>query len=128
MPSLTVSGNFDMTFTVTVHDSEALHAYMALYPEDWPDERTIWSVRDNVRELREALGLDNNFAVREGLAAAVDRVRALLAAGDDTDRELTCRCDKALSDLTGHTGECPGSAAERWRQVRGEATEETSRG
>lgn len=54
--------------------------------------------------------------------AEVKRLRGLVAeleaAGTDMDRELTCRCDKVLSDLTGHTGECPRSAAERWRAVR----------
>ena len=41
MSNHSVTGDFESTFTITVHDMDALHAYMARYPESWPDERTI---------------------------------------------------------------------------------------
>lgn len=36
-----VRGEFESTFEVTVHDEDALRAYMALYPEQWAAMYTI---------------------------------------------------------------------------------------
>lgn len=66
-----VRGDFDLGFNVDIRDREALHAYMAQYPEDWTDERTIikafiWQSY-NYNQRRDPAGTDGFADLPEGI-------------------------------------------------------------